>query len=102
MWPRRFTREDSLTLLTLFASRPLHWGCGVSAAERRVETEAEAVAFLVCQAIALENGTAASDYIRLYDGETETLAASLDRIQKTATEILAALHHSPNEQAQAA
>ncbi len=56
------------------------------------ETEAEAVAFVVCQAIGLESGTAASDYIQLFDGKAETLAASLDRIQKTAAQIIAALH----------
>jgi antirestriction protein ArdC len=53
------------------------------------ETEAEAVAFVVCQAIGLETGTAAADYIRLYNGDAETLAESLDHIQKTAAEILA-------------
>ena len=41
------------------------------------ETEAEAVAFVVCQSIGLETGTAASDYIQLYSGDRETLAASL-------------------------
>ena len=56
------------------------------------ETEAEAVAVVVCQAIDLETGTAASDYIQFFDGKAETLAASLDRIQKTAAEIIAALH----------
>lgn len=52
------------------------------------ETEAEAVAFVVCRAIGLDTGTAASDYIQLYDGKPETLAASLDRIQTTAGEFL--------------
>ncbi len=59
------------------------------------ETEAEAVAFVVCQAIGLEVGTAASDYIKLYNGNTETLAGSLDRIQKISAEIIAGLHSSP-------
>jgi hypothetical protein len=61
------------------------------------ETEAEAVAFVVCQATGLENGTAASDYIQLYDGKAETLAQSLDRIQRAAAEIIAALQY-PNKQ----
>ena len=55
------------------------------------ETEAEAVAFVVGEAVGLQNGSAAADYIQLYDGNTATLAASLDRIQKTATEIIAAI-----------
>lgn len=63
------------------------------------ETEAEAVAFVACQAIGLQTGTAASDYIQLYAGPdekaAETLAASLDRIQKTAAEIIAALSAAP-------
>ena len=55
------------------------------------ETEAEAVAFVVSQAIGLDVQTAASDYIQLYAGDTKTLAASLDRIQRTATAILDAV-----------
>jgi len=55
------------------------------------ETEAEAVAFVVCQAIGLENGTAAADYIRLHNGDSDTLGESLDHIQKTAAEIIAAI-----------
>lgn len=52
------------------------------------ETEAEAVAFVVTHATGLDTGTAASDYIQLYQGSAETLAASLDRVQKAAAEIL--------------
>jgi len=65
------------------------------------ETEAEAVAFVVCQAVGLDAGSAARDYIQLYDGKTETLAQSLDRIQHVAAEIIAAIN-APNEQALAA
>lgn len=55
------------------------------------ETEAEAVAFVVCQAVGLQTGNAAADYIQLYAGNAETLAASLEAIQQTAAEILAAV-----------
>lgn len=55
------------------------------------ELEAEAVAFVVCSAAGLETGTAAADYIRLCDGDAEKLAASLDRIQKTACSIIDAI-----------
>lgn len=44
---------------------------------------------------------AASHYIQLYDGKTETLAASLDRIQHVAADIIAVLQ-CPHEQAIAA
>lgn len=55
------------------------------------ETEAEAVAFVVNQAIGLVTGSASADYIRLYQGDAETLAKSLDRIQRMACEIIDAI-----------
>jgi len=55
------------------------------------ETEAEAVAFVVCEAIGLDTNTAAADYISLYRGDGATLAESLHHIQKTASTIIAAL-----------
>ncbi|PCI09716.1 hypothetical protein COB72_05640 [bacterium] len=55
------------------------------------ETEAEAIAFVVCHAVGLETGTASSDYIQIYNGNKETLVASLDRIQKTAHHIIEAI-----------
>jgi antirestriction protein ArdC len=66
--------------------------------ERRIETtktiretEAEAVAFVVCHAIGLDTNSAAADYIKLYNGDRATLSASLQFIQSTAAEILTAL-----------
>jgi antirestriction protein ArdC len=55
------------------------------------ETEAEAVAFVVCQAIGLDSRSASSDYITLYQGDAKTLTASLERIQRTAAEIITAI-----------
>jgi len=55
------------------------------------EVEAESVAFVVCRTIGLETGTASSDYIHLYQGDADTLAASLDRIQRASAEIIEAL-----------
>ncbi len=55
------------------------------------ETEAEAVAFVVCNGIGLDTNSASSDYIQLYDGDKKTLMESLGRIQRTAAEILAAV-----------
>jgi hypothetical protein len=55
------------------------------------ETEAEAVAFVVCSAIGLETGTAASDYLQLYNGDLETLTESLTIIRDTASSIIAKL-----------
>ena len=55
------------------------------------ETEAEAVAFVVCSAIGLAAMNQSADYIQLYAGDTATLAASLASIQQTATRIIGAL-----------
>jgi len=55
------------------------------------EAEAEAVAYVVCQGIGLDVNTASSDYIQLYDGDKKTLMQSLERIQRTAAEILGAV-----------
>jgi len=89
--------EFSVTVHEL-AHELLHRGEDRPTGKTVRETEAEAVAFVVCQAIGLETGSAASDYIQIYDGKPETLAASLGRIQQVAAEIIAALQ-CPNEQA---
>lgn len=68
----------------------LHWD-----AERRKETskmiretEAEAVASVVCQALGLDTVEHCADYIQLYNGDADVLANSMDHIQKTAAKIL--------------
>jgi len=55
------------------------------------ETEAEAVAFVVCAAIGLDVNTASSDYVQLHGGDKATLAESLAVIQQTASVILQAI-----------
>ena len=52
------------------------------------ETEAEAVAYVVSHAIGLDTGSAAQDYIQLYDGDAKLLTESLEYIQQTASAIL--------------
>jgi hypothetical protein len=59
--------------------------------KRSRETEAEAVAFVVCEAIGLETGSAAQDYIQLYEGNAKLLTESLKHVQQTATRILNAI-----------
>jgi len=65
------------------------------------ETEAEAVAYVVCQAMGLETTTRSSDYIQLYQGDVATLSESLDLIQKTAASVIEQLQdestHSEQE-----
>lgn len=85
------------------AHEMLHHGEGAERGSKTViETEAEAVAFVVCHAIGLNTGTAASDYIQLHQGSKETLAQSLDRIQKTANTILDAITSEKAEEQLAA
>ena len=55
------------------------------------EIEAEAVSFVVSEAIGLHTGTASSDYVQIYNGDKKMLFESLERIQKTASGILGAV-----------
>lgn len=55
------------------------------------ETQAEAVAFVVCSAINLNTHSASSDYIRLYQGSKETLQESLEAIHRAASVVLSTL-----------
>jgi antirestriction protein ArdC len=61
------------------------------------ETEAEAVAFVVCHALGLDTGNGSCDYIQLYHGDAQLLAESLEVVQRTAAIILGAI--SPKDEA---
>ena len=69
------------------AHEVLHHG-GEPKPKQTVELEAEAVAYTVCRAVGLDTNTAASDYIQLYHGNRQDLAAALSTIQRTASAIL--------------
>jgi hypothetical protein len=58
---------------------------------RQRETEAEAVAYVVCQAIGLQTGTACQDYIQLHRGDAALLTESLERVRVAASKILTAI-----------
>ncbi len=90
--PGQSKAEEFTTLVHETAHELLH------KAERRTmttatvrETEAEAVAFIVGQAVGLEMGTASSDYIQMYAGNAALLAESLEVIQRTSAVILTAI-----------
>ena len=51
---------------------------GVESSRTVRETEAEAVAFVVCEAIGLDAGTSSCDYISLYQGSKRTLYVSAE------------------------
>jgi antirestriction protein ArdC len=91
--------EEFSVLVHELAHEMLHHGSGsVRGSKTQRETEAEAVAFVVSTAIGINCGTSSSDYIQLYNGDKGTLAASLDRIQKTALEIITAILAEPAEE----
>jgi len=81
--------ERFSVLVHEMAHEILHHGEGVERPSKTVrETEAEAVAHVVGRAIGLDVGSTTSDYIRMYSGDAATLRDSLDRIQRTACEII--------------
>lgn len=55
------------------------------------ETEAEAVAFVVCQAFGVDTTARSNDYIQLYRGNSDLLVDSLDHIRSTSAEIISGL-----------
>ena len=70
----------------------LHFGDRRTETTKRVrETEAEAVAFVVSQAIGLEAMSSASEYISLYSGDKDLLVESLEHIQRASAEIITAI-----------
>lgn len=84
--------EQLSTLAHELGHQLLHRSDGHEPRARTVrETEAEAVAYVVCQAIGLDTTTASRDYIHLYQGTVATLAESLERIQHAASAIIAAI-----------
>lgn len=73
------------------AHEMLHHSGNRPATKVAVETEAEAVSFVVCQAAGLDAAQASRDYIQLYEGDAALLSACLDRIRTTASTIIAAV-----------
>ena len=87
--PEQTPAEEFATLAHEVAHELMHRDQRrASTSKRSRETEAEAVAFVVCQAIGLETGSAAQDYIQLYEGDAKLLSESLQHVQQTATRIL--------------
>jgi antirestriction protein ArdC len=81
--------EEFSTLVHELAHAVLHFGKETPKRSKRVlETEAEAVAYVVCTAVGLDTNSAASDYIQLWGGDQKTLARSLERIRNTALPII--------------
>lgn len=89
--------ESFAVLVHELAHSLLHFGDRRKETTKKIrETEAEAVAFVVSSAIGLDTNSSFSDYIQLYDGTKETLAQSLEHVQKTARSILDGIEGSSN------
>ena len=95
--PGMTVAEEFATLAHEVAHELMHRGERRAATTKTVrETEAEAVAFVVCSAVHLETASASQDYIGLYHGDSDLLLESLEYIQRAATGILSALNLSEN------
>jgi antirestriction protein ArdC len=87
--PGQSPAEEFATLAHELAHEMMHRDERRSSTSKRIrETEAEAVAFVVCSAIGLDTGTAAQDYIGLYGGDAKLLAESLQYVQQASSQIL--------------
>ncbi|MGA2099177.1 MAG: ArdC family protein [Candidatus Acidiferrum sp.] len=88
--------EEFSTLVHEIAHEILHRGDRRTLTTKQVrETEAEAVAFVVCQSVGLQNGTASQDYIQLWHGDASLLRESLEVVQQTAAVILGGIAPEP-------
>lgn len=89
--PGQSPAQEFCTLAHEVAHSILHkHGRRVEIPKRVRETEAEAVAYVVCEAIGLK-AQGSADYIHLYTGDKDTLTESLERVLCTSTEVLAAV-----------
>jgi hypothetical protein len=90
--PGQSSAEEFSTLAHELAHELLHRGDRRGTTSRRIrETEAEATAFVVCHSIGLETGSAACDYIQLWNGDAQLLAESLGNVRHAASQMLIAL-----------
>jgi antirestriction protein ArdC len=88
--------EEFSTLVHEVGHEMLHRGERRTLTTKSIrETEAEAVSFVVCQAIGLENGSSAADYIQLWNGDANLLRESLEAVQQIAALILGGIAPSP-------
>jgi hypothetical protein len=83
--------EAFVVLVHEYAHELLHRAADRPTSRDTRELEAEAVAFVVGDAIGLDVADSSRDYIHLYRGDRDALLASLDRIRTAAARILNAI-----------
>jgi IrrE N-terminal-like domain len=84
--------EEFATLAHELGHELMHRGERRTAITKTIrETEAEAVAYIVCSAVELQTSSASQDYITLYNGDSAVLLESLAFIQEAATKIIRSL-----------
>jgi hypothetical protein len=83
--------EEFVVLAHEYAHELLHRADDRPASRDTRELEAEAVAFVVGEAVGLDTREASRDYLHLYHGDREALTQSLDRIQRAVSVILNAV-----------
>jgi len=87
--PGQSAAEEFSTLAHEVAHELLHRGDRRASTTKKIrETEAEATAYVVCHAVGLDTGSAASDYIQLWNGNAELLTESLNYIRQASAQIL--------------
>ncbi len=87
------TGQQAKTLAHELAHEALHKTNRGALTRSMAELEAESVAYVVCMHCGLDVEVRASRYIALWDGDSKALRASLDRISKTARDIIDDLDH---------
>jgi antirestriction protein ArdC len=98
--PGQSPAETFATLAHELAHSDLHFGDRRIETNKRIrETEAEAVAYVVCTAVGLDAGSGCRDYIGLYGGDSKLLLESLEYVRTTASHILDGLELTPEAQA---
>lgn len=83
--------EEFSTLVHELAHEFLHHVKGEKLTKTQMETEAEAVAFIVNTFAGLDSGNGCSDYIQAHNGDRTELVKSLARVQATAKDIISEL-----------
>ena len=90
--------ENAAVLAHELAHEILHHQPRRAATSKTIrETEAEAVAHVVCQALGLSIGTASADYIQLHRGDAKLLFESLNYIRLAAGRILEGILEDQNQ-----